>query len=134
MKPGGTFALVDNVSADSSTTPGFSDVELTEAAETYNKFEKIRDPSHGRAWTPGEWRQCIEAAGFRIAHTELLDKSMKFAAWCKNMSVPADTVPILADMLRNASPAFGAYIRPRFDGEEAEGFTIIELLAVAKKA
>jgi ubiquinone/menaquinone biosynthesis C-methylase UbiE len=133
LKPGGTFALVDNVSPDAKTTPGFGADELVEAADTYNTFEKIRDPSHGRAWTPGEWRQCIEAAGFEITHEEMLDKAMGFKAWCTNMSVPAETVPQLADMLRNASPAFAAYIRPRFDGDEAEGFTIIELLAVARK-
>ncbi len=134
LKPGGTFALVDNVSPDSETTPGFSDEDLAEAAQTYNAFEKIRDPSHGRAWTPKEWRNCIGEAGLEITHWEFLDKSMDFAAWCKTMSVPAETVPRLAQMLRDASPAFAAYIRPRFDGDNAAGFTIMELLTIAKKA
>ncbi|MBU2532689.1 MAG: methyltransferase domain-containing protein, partial [Alphaproteobacteria bacterium] len=35
-KPGGVFALVDNAAPDEATNPGFSDEELSEAAETYN--------------------------------------------------------------------------------------------------
>jgi len=133
LKRGGTFALVDNVSPDGKTTPGHSEAELADAARTYNTFEKIRDPSHGRAWTANEWRHCIEQTGFRIAHEEFLDKSMDFKAWCSNMSVPGETVPQLAGMLKGATPAFAAYIRPRINGKETEGFTIIELLVIAKK-
>jgi ubiquinone/menaquinone biosynthesis C-methylase UbiE len=132
LKPGGVFALVDNVAPDVATTPGFTELELDEAAETYNNFEKIRDPSHGRAWQVGEWGKCITDAGFEIAHTEFLPKKMNFATWCKNMSVPGDRVPGLEAMLREAAPAFAAYIQPE-DGEDGLGFTIIELMAVARK-
>ncbi|WP_244500385.1 class I SAM-dependent methyltransferase [Methyloceanibacter methanicus] len=38
MIPGGIFALVDNVSPDDA-----------DVAAAYNAFEKLRDPSHGRA-------------------------------------------------------------------------------------
>ena len=133
LKPGGKFALVDNVSPDSTTTPGFNDAELQEAAASYNTFEKVRDPSHGRAWTPTEWLDCMTATGFQVTHQELLDKAMSFKAWCKNQSVPEDLVPGLAEMLNQATPAFSAYIRPVEKDDGDIGFTIIEFLAVAKK-
>lgn len=133
LKPGGTFALVDNVSPDTMTTPGHDTADLQDAAARYNEFEKIRDPSHGRAWTPNEWLQCLETTGFTVTHHELLDKAMSFKAWCKNQSVPQQTIPRLADMLKNAAPAFAAYIRPE-EREDDIGFTIIELLAVAQKS
>lgn len=133
LKPTGTFALVDNVSPDATTTPGFSDTELSDAAETYNRFEKIRDPSHGRAWTAGEWQSCLEQTGFRVAHRELLDKRMSFNTWCKNQSVPSATVPQLAGMLEQASPAFAAYIRPSPADDGDTNFMIVELLTVAHK-
>jgi ubiquinone/menaquinone biosynthesis C-methylase UbiE len=132
LKPGGVFALVDNVAPDAATTPGFTDLELAEAADTYNEFEKIRDPSHGRAWQPHEWSDCIGGTGFDIEHTEFLPKKMSFATWCKNMSVPADLVPGLEAMLREAAPAFAAYIQPE-DGEAGLGFTLTELMVVARK-
>lgn len=132
LKPGGTFALVDNVSPDEATNPGFSDADLAEAAATYNEFEKIRDPSHNRAWTASEWLDCIVNAGFAIEHTEILPKKMSFDTWIKNMAVPAEKVPGLAAMLSDAKPAFAAYIQRRED-DKGVGFTIAELLVVARK-
>lgn len=132
LKPGGTFALVDNISPDAVSTPGFSAAELADAAKVYNRFEKIRDPSHGRAWQPGEWAECVTKTGFEIVHEEFLPKKMNFATWVKNMSVPADKVPGLEAMLREASPAFAAYIKPE-DGEDGLGFTLTELMLIAKK-
>lgn len=132
LKAGGVFALVDNISPDTASTPGFSEAELKAAADTYNRFEKIRDPSHGRAWQPSEWSACIAEAGFEIQHQEFLPKPMKFETWCKNMSVPASKVPGLEAMLREASPAFAAYIQPE-DREDGLGFTLTELMVVARK-
>ncbi|MEZ5843284.1 MAG: methyltransferase domain-containing protein [Hyphomicrobiaceae bacterium] len=133
LKPGGTFALVDNVSPDDETTPGFPAADLAEAAATYNEFEKIRDPSHGRALTVSEWKRVVSGQGFAITHTELMDKAMDFATWCRNMQVPATTVPGLKAMLDEASPAFRAFIRPSATGE-AGGFVLIELVLIARKA
>lgn len=133
LKAGGTFALVDNAAPDEATNPDFGAPELSEAAATYNTFEKIRDPSHHRAWTTGEWLACIDEAGFKIEHTELLPKKMSFDTWIKNMSVPAEKVPGLAQMLNDAKPAFAAYIQKRED-EKGLGFTIAELLVIGRKA
>lgn len=133
LKPGGTFALVDNVSPDANITPGFSDAELQQAADTYNRFEKIRDPSHGRAWQPMEWHDCVAAAGFEIAHSEFLPKKMHFLSWLNNMSVPEDKRPGLEEMLRKPAPAFAAYIQP-VDGDDGLGFTIAELLMIARRS
>jgi len=132
LKPGGTFALVDNAAPDMATNAGFSDDELAAAAATYNTFEKVRDPSHNRAWTTGEWLACIDDAGFNIAHSEILPKRMSFDTWIKNMSVPAEKVPGLAATLHEAAPAFAAYIQPREDANGL-GFTIAELLVIAGK-
>jgi ubiquinone/menaquinone biosynthesis C-methylase UbiE len=133
LKPGGIFALVDNAAPDEATNPGFSEDQLTAAAATYNSFEKIRDPSHNRAWSTGEWLECITNAGFSIEHTEILPKKMSFDTWIKNMSVPAEKVPGLAAMLHEAKPAFAAYIQKRED-EKGLGFTIAELLVIGRKA
>jgi hypothetical protein len=57
---------------------------------------------------------------------------MSFDTWIKNMSVPAERVPGLAAMLLKAKPAFAAYIQKRED-EKGLGFTIAELLVIARK-
>lgn len=133
LKPGGTFALVDNISPDAQSTPGFSDDELTSAATAYNAFEKLRDPSHGRCLTIGEWRHAITAAGFDITHVELLPKEMEFIPWHERMDVPLADVKRLRIMLEEASPALAAFLRPHTkDGKLS--FFLDEILVIAKKA
>lgn len=132
LKPGGTFALVDNVSPDEVITPGFPAVELAQAADAYNGFEKKRDPSHGRALTTAEWTRDIAAAGLILAHTEHAPKAMDFATWCKTMNVPEASVIDLRAMLTGAKGALAAFLKPTFDGDKI-GFTFDELIAIARK-
>jgi ubiquinone/menaquinone biosynthesis C-methylase UbiE len=132
LTPGGTFALVDNVSPDAQSTPGFPQVELRDAAAGYNAFEKLRDPSHGRAWTAAEWIALAEDVGFTIAHRELLPKAMEFAPWCKTMAVAPQTVTQLRSMLTEAKPALKAFLKPVAEGSDI-GFTLLELVLIARK-
>ena len=132
LKPGGIFALVDNVAPDSETTPGFSKVELRDAGIGYNALEKVRDPSHGRALATAEWLELIEEAGLKLRHREHAPKAMDFASWVKTMNVPAETVPRLRAMLDDASPALKAFLKPAtVDGKL--GFTLDELIAIAER-
>jgi len=132
LKPGGTFALVDNVSPDAETTPGFSAVDLKEAGAAYNAFEKLRDPSHGRALDTAEWLSLMAKVGLKLVHREHAPKGMDFQSWVKTMNVPAETVPRLAAMLDDAPPALKAFIKPTNDAGK-RGFTLDELIAVARR-
>ena len=132
LKPGGTFALVDNVSPDPETTPGFTRAELRDAGVAYNAFEQVRDPSHGRALTTAEWLELIEETGLVLRHREHAPKAMDFASWVKTMQVPAETVPRLRAMLDDASPALKAFLKPAEVGGKL-GFTLDELIAIATR-
>jgi ubiquinone/menaquinone biosynthesis C-methylase UbiE len=132
LKPGGTFALVDNVSPDAETTPGFSGSELKDAGAAYNAFEKLRDPSHGRALDTAEWLSLMSKVGLTLVHREHAPKGMDFQSWVKTMNVPADTVPRLAAMLDGASPALTAFLKPTNEGGK-RGFTLDELIAIARR-
>jgi ubiquinone/menaquinone biosynthesis C-methylase UbiE len=132
LKSGGIFALVDNIAPDATTTPGFSEAELRTAAVRFNALEKVRDPSHARALTAGEWRELVAQTGLRIEHEELLPKPMGFEAWCRNTSVPAATVPKLEAMLRDAGPCLRAFLQPRPAGGGIE-FILRELVLIGCK-
>lgn len=132
LKSGGTFALVDNVSPDAETTPGFGEAELAEAAAGYNAFEKLRDPSHGRALATAEWLALMAEVGLELRHREHAPKAMDFQSWVKTMNVPAATVPQLADMLDGAGPALKAFLKPTNDAGR-RGFTLDELIAIARR-
>jgi ubiquinone/menaquinone biosynthesis C-methylase UbiE len=133
LKPGGTFALVDNISPDALSTPGFSEAELGDAAAAYNAFEKLRDKSHGRCLSLAEWRAVIAAAGLDVLHQEVLPKSMEFAPWAARMEVDAATTARLRAMLEEGTPALKAFLKPRTDAG-ALWFDLDEAIVVARKA
>src|SRR5882757_9386245 len=58
LRPGGLFGLVENVSPDPSMMEGDA-AALAAAADEYNAFEKLRDPSHRRCLTLAEWRDLV---------------------------------------------------------------------------
>lgn len=133
LKAGGTFALVDNVAPDAHTSTGFTSGELRDAAITYNAFEKLRDPSHGRALTTGEWLEIFADTGFTVTHHELMAKAMEFDAWCRNMNVQHHyTILKLKSMLTDAAPALKAFLRPERQGEAMQ-FSLTELVLIARK-
>jgi ubiquinone/menaquinone biosynthesis C-methylase UbiE len=132
LEPGGTFALVDNVSPDVATTPGFSEGELRSAVSAYNAFEKLRDPSHGYCLRTSEWLARVSEPSLAIRHLEHLPKEMEFAPWVERMGVDAPTRERLRSMLTGAQGALEAFLRPRQDGDRL-WFTLHEVLIVAHK-
>lgn len=117
--PGGTFALVDNVSP--------SDEDL---AARYNAFEKLRDPSHGRALALAEWTELIEEAGLKLVSSEVMDQDIPFGPWVERMRCTDATVTRLKEMLE--SEPLRELLRPR---ETADGltFTLREAIVLARK-
>jgi len=131
LEPAGVFAFVDNLAPDKVTTPELSEAELLAAADAYNAFEKLRDPSHARALTATEWAERVRSAGFVIEHEEVLAKPMLFSAWCRNTSVPAATVPELAARLRK-DHGLRAFLKPQPAGGDVL-MQLRELVLIARK-
>jgi ubiquinone/menaquinone biosynthesis C-methylase UbiE len=132
LKAGGTFALVDNISPDAESTPGFPAAELRDAALVYNAFEKIRDPSHERCLGMAEWTEVLSATGFEVQTKERLPKDMEFQPWAERMGCDRLTVERLRTMLTDGSPALKAFLKPREEGGKL-WFTLDEAVILARK-
>ena len=132
LKPGGTFALADNIEPDAESTPGFVPIELRDAALIYNTFERLRDPSHSRCLGMTEWSDLIEDAGLRVVHRERAPKEMEFEPWATRMGCSAPTLERLRSILQEASPALKAFLKPRSEGN-ALFFTLDEAIIIARK-
>ena len=118
LKAGATLAVVDNV------------VPAGSVGDYVNAFERLRDPSHLRAWTMDEWRAAIKSAGFAVGHEEQLVKPMEFKSWAARYD---DTMKaLLRAMLTQATPEVKALLEPKSDGD-ALTFRLCEGLFVAKK-
>jgi SAM-dependent methyltransferase len=49
--------------------------------EREEEADRVRDPSHVRNYTEGEWRSLFEGAGLRIADSARFDKQIEVAPW-----------------------------------------------------
>lgn len=130
LKPGGAFALVDNISPDVSILPGVSREEAERTAADYNAYEKLRDPSHGRCLSLIEWSALLQGIGFVDIRAERMDQDIAFAPWTKRMRCDVGTVAKLNAML--GEPHLRAFLRPRTTGDGLM-FTLQEAIIVAKK-
>jgi ubiquinone/menaquinone biosynthesis C-methylase UbiE len=117
--PGGSFALVDNVSPD--------DADL---AARYNSFEKLRDPSHGRALGLEEWQTLMRDAGLTLTASEVMDQDIPFDPWVERMRCTPATVARLKDMLQQEP--LRSYLRPR-ETEDGLTFSLREAIILAGK-
>lgn len=133
LKPSGLFGLVDNVAPDERTTTGFAADDLDAAADAYNAFEKLRDPSHGKALQATAWFAALEAAGLRERHSAFLDKPMAFQPWAERLGASAEDISALRQMLDQGSDATRAFLRPE-DRDGDRWITLTELMVVAERA
>lgn len=93
LKPGGALLLVDVVSPDDS-----------KADTILNAAEVLRDPSHVRDHTVGQWLAMLEEAGFTAEDLGRWPLRLPFASWTERMRTPAPTA-LQIRALFDAAPA-----------------------------
>lgn len=118
LKPAGLFALVDNV------------VPAGSVGDYVNAFERLRDPSHLRAWTMDEWRHALDVARLQTTHDEQIYKTMEFKSWAARYD--ATMQALLRAMLTEVTPEVEATLEPQGTGAELT-FRLCEGLFIAKR-
>lgn len=122
LKPGGTFAMVDNVVPTNAEVALFCD-----------DWEQRRDPSHVNCLSLPDWQRLCAEAGLDVSHAETAPKKMQFQRWADNMDVAADLRPQLLDDLLNATPAVREFLKPSGTTQQDASFELTEGLVVAGK-
>lgn len=119
LRDGGTLAIVDNVTAESSLIyKGFSQTEIEETARLYNRFEKIRDPSHQWALSTSQWQMLFRDNGFELNKLSTADKPMEFKPWVERMNTSDEDCKALLQILLDEESPLHFFLRPdaREDG------------------
>jgi ubiquinone/menaquinone biosynthesis C-methylase UbiE len=79
LRPGGRFLLDDQMAPEDEELDRF-----------VNAFERWRDPSHVRAYTPSEWQTWIRDASLVVDLVEPVDRdAYDFADWTARSNMPA---------------------------------------------
>jgi SAM-dependent methyltransferase len=68
-------------------------------SEELERIYSLRDPSHVRCYTEGEWRALVEQAGLRIEGLEIFEKRRPFETWLECTDVPYEDVEQLRNLL-----------------------------------
>lgn len=121
LRPGGRFVLVD------STVPE------GEAGGFFNRFEKLRDPSHVRSLTIGAWEAFMTGAGLTITVVETFAKRHDFDDWTSRSRMPGEDKAELEQMMLKASEETRAEHRAEISGGRLVAFSDTKTLFAAMK-
>jgi SAM-dependent methyltransferase len=94
LRPGGRFILADTIAPDEPALDTF-----------INAVELLRDRSHVRDHTIGQWRAMLAAAGLASDVYYGWDVELEFDEWVARMQTPPDAVAVLRRMLVEAPSA-----------------------------
>jgi SAM-dependent methyltransferase len=130
LAPGGTLALVGNVSPDPAILPLWDEAGLRDCAIAYKAFEKLRDPSHGRCLGLAEWTRLLGNTGFKLTHSEHMDQDIEFGPWTARMRCDEATKARLKALLRDKP--LQKFLRPR-ETDASTVFTLQESIVLARK-
>ena len=120
LRPGGRFVLVD------STVPEGA------MGEFYNRFELLRDPSHVRSLTIGEWSGLIEAAGMTLVTAETFTKRHDFDDWTSRSRMSDGDKAELERMMLDADHTTQAQFAAEIVDGRLVAFTDAKTLFVAR--
>ena len=94
LKPGGLFLLVDTAAPE--------DPEL---ARWLDDVERLRDPSHGRAWSPSRWRAVLRGARFDVPEVTTYRKRHALEPWLARSGCTGDAAERVRARFQSAPPA-----------------------------
>lgn len=101
LKPGGRLLTQDHVLPDDR-----------EAGRWIDDFERLRDPSHHRAFTESEWRAMFENAGLDVDCTEVIRKTHGFVSWAERQGCSVEVIDELVAMMREGPAIARDWVRP----------------------
>jgi ubiquinone/menaquinone biosynthesis C-methylase UbiE len=122
LKAGGALLVQDHVIPDD---------EL--AAAYVESFEKLRDPSHHRAYSENAWVQMFQEAGLQVEHVEWLARRHKFVPWVERQGCPPEVSERLEQMLRAAPPVAAAWMQPQEVGTPQASFANQHILIAGRR-
>ena len=122
LKAGGLLLVQDHVLPEDEHTARYVDT-----------FEKLRDPSHNRAFAETEWVEMFRAAGLKVEHTEQIVKRHGFVPWVERQARPLEVLERLVSMMEQATEATVEWMAPRDWGTPEATFANHHLIIAGRK-
>lgn len=122
LRRGGRIAIVDTMLP---TDP--------EIAEWYQQMEKMRDPTHIRAYTEEVWQEMVQEAGFILHETTTIPKTHDFPTWAKRAGLKREGIAALNKFFVDAPEKVQDYFQIETFAGEVEAYTDRKVLVYASR-
>jgi ubiquinone/menaquinone biosynthesis C-methylase UbiE len=122
LKPGGRLIVQDQVVPDDPRV-----------ARYLEAFERLRDPSHHRAYAAYQWEGMFLNAGLRVTALEAARKRTLLLTWAQTQQCSPDVIERLQIMLVQAPDAVAEQIQPRCAGRPDASFEHVYVLIAGEK-
>jgi SAM-dependent methyltransferase len=123
LRLGGRLLVEDHVLPDDAR-----------AARYIDSFERLRDPSHYRAFADYEWQGMFLDAGLTVEHAEKLTKAgVKLVPWAERQGCTPAVIERLQIMLAQVPEAVGAVLNPQCAGTPDATFDHHYIIIMGRK-
>lgn len=122
LKMGGKLLIQDHVLPDDE-----------KAARYVDSFERLRDPSHVRAFAAYEWEGMYLDAGLQIVATNFVNKTHNLITWAQRQGCEEDTIQRLQVMLKQAPQSVYDWVNPKSIGTSDTTFENRHILILGQK-
>ncbi|NWF67527.1 MAG: methyltransferase domain-containing protein [Chloroflexi bacterium] len=122
LKPGGTLAIIDHLLPEDERAGDYIDA-----------FDRLRDPTHVRAYSESQWRGLFLDVGLSVEHVEAPRRRAGMLAWAERQGCAPEVVERLHIMLAQAPSAVAAWIQPACAGTPDAAFDHVFILITGKK-
>ncbi|HEY7033994.1 MAG TPA: methyltransferase domain-containing protein [Thermomicrobiales bacterium] len=119
LKPDGRFILIDSTVPDGTL------------GDFFNRFEKLRDPSHVRSLTIEEWSGLIAESGLSLRAIESFRKRHDFDDWTARSRTTPEARATLVEMMRSLGNEAGSEFEVEWDDGRLVSFSDVKTLFVA---
>jgi len=122
LRRGGRMVIIDTLLP--------SDPEI---ADFYQTMEKMRDPTHVRAFTEEDWVQMIDDAELILHETRILPKQHDFHDWARRAGMSKDRIQELNRFFMDAPAKIHDFFQIESFAGEVETYTDQKLLIYATR-
>ena len=122
LKTGGMLVVQDHVLPEDEAAAGYID-----------NFERLRDPSHNRAFNSDEWIKMFERSGLGVSHTQEITKRHQLHPWAERQGCSPQVIAQLIHFLYEAPPKAAAWLQVQEPGLQTASFVNHHILIAGIK-
>lgn len=122
LRRGGRMVIIDTLIP--------SDPEI---AEFFQTMEKMRNPTHIKAFNEEEWKKMVQDAELILQETLIIPKTHDFQEWVKTAGLNRAQIQELNKFFMNASPKIHDFFKIESFAGEVETYTDQKLLIYATR-